>query len=93
MMAKFLSPLFSSLGEKSQISPKACDLIPVHSQVLQKCQHIIQCFQFPNTIKFSHFRTVKCINGRGRIRLTQTKIFMIAIFIERAKGNLLEDIF
>lgn len=49
-------------------------------------------FQFPKITKFSHFRTIKCIKGRGTIRLRESKTFMIAILMEKGKGNLLEGV-
>lgn len=93
MMDKFLSTLFSFLGEKSHFSQSRWfDPCPLVSVAKTSAYYQMQkYFQFPNTVKFSHFRTVKCIKGRGTIRLTESKIFMIATFRERGKGNLLED--
>lgn len=43
------------------------------------------------TTKKIHFRIVTCIKGGRTTRLVEIKIFMIAKFIERDKGNLLRD--
>lgn len=93
MMDKFLSTLFSSLGEKSRFSQSVWfDPCPLASVAKTSAYYqMLKYFQFPNTIKFSCFITVKCIKGIGTIRLTESKIFMIATLIERGKGNLLED--
>lgn len=92
MMVKFLRTLFSSVGEESHFSWRMrFDPCPLASVAKMSVHYQTQkYFWFPNTIKFSHFTTVKCINGRGKIRQSQ-KITTIAISVQRRKDNILED--
>lgn len=92
MMVKFLRTLFSSVGEESHFSWRMrFDPCPLASVAKMSVHYQTQkYFQLPNTIKFSHFTTVKCIKGRGKIRRSQ-KVTTIAISVQRRKGNILED--